>query len=112
MAPWSHLLTQTLSYKIPSGRTRGDVTYGSLLTAKCRAEPKQAMIRDADGHDQVQSGTQIYCEVDLPLESLVWAPGANTANTDEAYMPRKRGNAALATTGQTLYVYWFMQGAQ
>ena len=80
----SHLLTDRVSFKAPSGLdSYGDPTLGSLTTLAARVEYDVKHVASSGGvrRDQV---TRVLTTTEIPIGSLLWLPGTDTAQVNQA----------------------------
>lgn len=92
----AHLLTQTATYALRTGRTGGNVGFGAQLTVACRHERESKIVIDADGEEK-RANDAIYAETEIPIGSRVWVPGADT--TDNKLARSVLAVAVAATPG-------------
>lgn len=97
------LLTQTVSYKVPSTRdSSGDWSYGSLLTTLARVERRQGTVR-SEGGEISEFEIVLVTSIDLPDDALIWLPGDDTSSLNAAYHPIKRVQASDPSGTLTLF---------
>lgn len=102
MPGWSHLLTDTVSYKAPSGvSSSGDLTYGSTQTAVARVEPYSKIVTVVGG-EQRMTTHRIMTQVAIPLDARIWIPG-DTVTDAKARRALTTGAASIPGSSDTIY---------
>jgi hypothetical protein len=101
---FAHRLTETVSYKTPSGvSSSGDLTYGSLSTLNARIYRKTQIVSNANGA-QVTSNYVIETETQIPLDARIWLPGASTSDNNAAQRVLSSEYASTLDGSYTLYL--------
>jgi len=95
-------MTDTLSYKVPSGVSDGDLSYGSLLTAAARIEEYPRVIKGTSGEEIVTSH-QVATETDIPIEARCWVNTSETGDNDKGLRILQRRKANTIDGTYTLY---------
>ena len=84
MASPADFMNQTVSYALITGRDSfGKPTLGTVTASKARVQPHRKLIRDARGKEALTSHV-IYLPVAVDLNTVIWPPGANTADVNQA----------------------------
>lgn len=77
-------LTETITVKRATSHTAyGDATLGTAFTAAARLERGSANVPDAEGR-RTGEKTTVFTQTELRVQDLVWLPGANTNDVNEA----------------------------
>jgi len=100
---WTHRLVDTISYKVRSGFSDGDYTWGSLATAAARVEEYPKIVRSVSG-EELAASHRIATETDIPTHARVWLPGADTNDATESYSILRRDKAKTLDGAYTLYL--------
>ena len=86
MSRITHLLTDTISYRLRTGVTiYGDPEFLEITTstAACRVERSKTWQGNTSG-DEFVINTKVFLEVDVPVGSRVWLPGASTSSVSNS----------------------------
>lgn len=103
MSRMTHLLTDTISYKVPGGfDSSGDpASLGSLTTAAARHEQGSFKVQDDEGNERMAQD-RITTETDIAANALLWLPGADTSDNDESKQIIKKRKASTPNADITL----------
>lgn len=102
MSGFAHLLTDTVTYKVPTGVDgNGDPTYGAAATVKARVEYGTKTVINAGGTER-QCEAVIVTEAEFPHDARIWLPGENTADASAAHRPILTKRAGRPGGGLTL----------
>ncbi len=102
MGGWMHLLTQTVTYSLETGRTTsGDPVFGAQATAQALVQASSELVVGADGTERRAKHRAVVSEL-IPEGSKVWLPGDNTGST-EAGRRVIASQSYSAPDGRTLY---------
>lgn len=101
---WSHRSNDTLFYKVPSGISDGNVTYGSLQTAASRIEEYPSVVKGMGGEEIVTSHRAANA-VDIVTEARCWIDSSETGDNSKSLRILRKRKAATLDGGYTLYIY-------
>jgi hypothetical protein len=99
----AHRLNKTAYYANLSAYASGDQQYGTPIAFKCRIGTARRHNFSPD-EETVQPQHKLLTNVAIDAEAIIWLPGANTANEDEAFPVLDVQSAdGLAGGGDTIY---------
>lgn len=77
-------LTETITVKRATSHTAyGDASFGAAFTAAARIERGSVNVPDAEGR-RTSERTTLFTQTELRVQDLVWLPGTNTSDVNDA----------------------------
>lgn len=101
---WLSRMTDTITYATESSMAaNGNITYGTLTTARARVYRRSKIIVDQVGK-QRQISHQVATETNIPRGARVWLPGTDTGVVAQAHIVMGVDTADMLDDSYQFYI--------